>query len=232
MPEQQTAEITAIDTIGVKYLALTLSPERPLRHQAGQHLIVTFNDNHGAFERPYSIASAARADGSFDLCLLTVGDTRATDILVGRKIGDTLQIGKPRGQFVLDDTGVAVPRVFVAGGSGIAPLRAMLQELTDHWRRPCPTPTTLVYGCDDFLHVPYYKELQSFAGKTNHFDLWVYARHNPTPPCRQGIVTDKLMEIVAVNARYYLCGPPTMLQTARTLLLQKGVKEQFIFSET
>lgn len=231
MPSIQLAKIVATESVGPKYLLLTLLPREAFKHAAGQHLIVTFEDHEGEFERPYSIASAARADGTLDLCLLTIGDNRAAAALTGLLKNHDVKISAPRGKFTLAER--TTPKVFIAGGSGISPLRAMLHDLTAHWTKPCPRPTTLVYGCDDFAHVPYYKELQNFASKlSNNFTLWVYAKSNPAPPCQQGIVTDKLLELTAINARYYLCGPPAMQQAVRKVLATKGIPDHYVFSET
>lgn len=225
------ADVLAVTRLGPKYLILHLQPQQAFKHAAGQHTVVSLQDQEGSFERHYSIASAARVDGSFDLCLLTLGDKRAGALLTRLKKGDQLMVSHPRGNFVLSKDHPK-EKIFIAGGSGIAPLRAMMQELTQHWQKPFAHPAKLIYGCEDFMQVPYYSELFNFAAQPHHnFTMWVYATHGAVGAGLRGLVTDKIPEVIINNASYYLCGPPAMQQAARAILLRHHIPVTLIFSE-
>jgi ferredoxin-NADP reductase len=92
----------------------------------GQHLRLSLL--HGDFQedRYYSIASAPRPDNRFELAVY-VGDDAGGGILRELKPGDELRAWGPAGEFTLREP--LRDCIFVATGSGITPLRSMLESL-------------------------------------------------------------------------------------------------------
>jgi NAD(P)H-flavin reductase len=114
-----------------------------LAFSAGQAAMVGLA---GVAERkPYSIASPPeelRRNGSIELLVETGPDGQARPNLEGVELGSLVAVEGPVGGFLLPRR---LPRelLFVAGGTGIAPLRAMI---TSALARPTPPSITLVYS--------------------------------------------------------------------------------------
>lgn len=96
-------------------------------YKAGQFLSAVAVDANGKSQtRAYSIASAPQAN-RFDLCVNRVEGGFFSNYLADLAEGAILQIHGPHGHFVLHQP--PVDAIFVATGTGIAPMRAFTQEL-------------------------------------------------------------------------------------------------------
>src|SRR5262245_36059788 len=98
----------------------------PFDYAAGQAVLIA---TAGADKRkPYSIASApedAQRDGCIELLVGLDADGRAGVTL---ELGARVDVEGPAGSFTFPAAPVERNFVFVAGGTGIAPLRAMLRH--------------------------------------------------------------------------------------------------------
>jgi len=107
-------------------VVLRLPPASPFGFLAGQHVDVT--SPTGA-RRSYSIASAAAAPGKVELHVRRVDGGRFSDYLFGAaRANDLLRFDGPRGSFVLRPV-AGLDVVFLATGTGIAPILSMLAQL-------------------------------------------------------------------------------------------------------
>lgn len=106
---------------------LALAPlERALVHKPGQYVLL--EDAGGAIApRSYSIAGAPRPDGRISLLVTRVaGGQASTWVHSGLAVGERVRISGPYGAFV-DEPAGAAPALFLAAGSGLAPVRALLE---------------------------------------------------------------------------------------------------------
>lgn len=117
---------------------LVLRPGRGFAtHRAGQYVPVTVAIDGRRHVRTYSISSApgrAPRRGCIAITVKHVPGGLVSQHLVRRVgRGEYLALGAPQGDFLLPDT--ARPRLLLlTAGSGITPVRAMLQELAAHGR--------------------------------------------------------------------------------------------------
>ena len=82
----------------------------------------------------YSTANAPRRDGSIDFHVRAVGAGWVSSALVRRsKPGDMIRLAAPMGSMVLDRRSTR-DIVCVAGGTGLAPIKALIEELTRYNR--------------------------------------------------------------------------------------------------
>ncbi|MCO6057010.1 iron-sulfur-binding ferredoxin reductase [Pseudomonas sp. MOB-449] len=129
------ADVVAVDWPAVDVLRLRLAPSRPLRYSAGQHLLL-WNDEGVA--RPYSLASLPGADDYLEFHL----DCRKPGLFGDRArrlvVGDTLRLGELHGGALhYDPTWDTRPLLFLASGTGMAPLWGLLREaLRQHHQGP------------------------------------------------------------------------------------------------
>lgn len=117
------SQVSDIQVLGDGTMVLELSrPTRWERHRAGQFALVDFGHGDGA--HPFTIVGASASRLRF--MIKPLGDYTRT--LVNRlHVGDTLTIEGPYGCFVFDEG--EGHQVWVAGGVGIAPFLARLEEL-------------------------------------------------------------------------------------------------------
>lgn len=108
-------------------LELLLRPlAAPLQHRPGEYVLL--EDCHrGIDPRSYSIANAPRSDGLISLLVTRVPDgLTSTWIHEHLRVGDEVSLSGPYGTFV-DDTASTWPCLFLAAGSGLAPMRALIE---------------------------------------------------------------------------------------------------------
>jgi len=119
------AELLACDWLSAGVVRIQLRPERPLRYQAGQHLLLYSE----AIARPYSIASLPQQDDFLEFHI----DCRRPGAFAERarafKAGDHLRLGELRGGALhYDRDWQTRPLLLLAAGTGLAPLWGILRE--------------------------------------------------------------------------------------------------------
>ncbi|ALV39071.1 hypothetical protein AS200_41815 [Streptomyces sp. CdTB01] len=112
--------------------------------------------------RPYTPAGAPSADGELEFHVRRTGPCGVSDALVTRTgVGDTLRLGPAQGTTTLDD-GLTRDVLIVAGGTGWATARALLEDLAV--RRPPGRRAQLFLGArtaDDLYDAPVLARLES-----------------------------------------------------------------------
>jgi CDP-4-dehydro-6-deoxyglucose reductase, E3 len=97
-----------------------------LDHLPGQYVLLEDRDRAVA-PRSYSIANAQRPDGLLTLLVTAVpGGQLSTWVHERLRIGDEVSVSGPYGAFV-DDPAATAPCLYLAGGSGLAPNRALIE---------------------------------------------------------------------------------------------------------
>ncbi|WP_238008273.1 globin domain-containing protein [Dactylosporangium sp. AC04546] len=108
---------------------MTVRPMQPLEYRAGQYVSVECKYQPRLW-RVYSVANAPRKDGSLDFHVRAVGAGWVSSALVRRvEVGDMIRLGAPMGSMTLDRRSTR-DVVCVAGGTGLAPIKALIEEMT------------------------------------------------------------------------------------------------------
>lgn len=113
-------------------LSLWLKPNgRWPGHTAGQHVALGVEINGVQRQRVFSLSSANRPDGLLRITLRRQPGNGVTDWLYRHaQVGQITTLSGPGGEFVLPDS-VPSKLLMLAGGSGITPMMAMLEQLAD-----------------------------------------------------------------------------------------------------
>ena len=107
---------------------LTVRPGQPFPYQPGQYLSVQVLRWPRVW-RNYSIANAPREDGSLDLHIRAIpGGQVSTTLVQDTRVGDTVLLGPARGSMVADHSS-ARDILCIAGGTGFAPMKAIIEGL-------------------------------------------------------------------------------------------------------
>ena len=158
----QTATVGAVtdETSTVRTLSLDVPDWGG--HRAGQHLDIRLTGDDGyQAERSYSIASAPGEPVAITVERLDDGEV-SPYLTQDVQVGDEIEVRGPiGGYFVWDgDASDSVPLLLAAGGSGVVPLRAMLQH---RCLVGSSVPVRLLYSVRSQADVIYRSELDHAA---------------------------------------------------------------------
>lgn len=197
---------------------------------AGQAVMLGLSGS--PLRKPYSIASAAWEVGKSGIMqvLVQVEDSGELDPhLELASPGSPIDVDGPFGSFGLPP-GIDRPLLFVAGGTGIAPLRSMLME---HLGKPTRHAAALVYSArsvDEFAFRPEFAALEATGRLTTCFTV---TRDESDWQGRRGRISEALLRdaLPSADATCLVCGPPQFNDDVRTLLMKLGVSESRVLTE-
>jgi Na+-transporting NADH:ubiquinone oxidoreductase subunit F len=120
--------------------------------------------------------------------------------------------------------------VFIGGGAGMAPLRAMIRSLLQSGARE---PLHFWYGARSYRDAPYVDEMRAFAEKHTNFNwqLVLSDEGHGGAGVAKGLVHEAARDALLRThpnldaCEFYVCGPPAMLAATRALLKEMGVSE-------
>ncbi|HTP88442.1 MAG TPA: FAD-dependent oxidoreductase [Bryobacteraceae bacterium] len=178
--------------------------------------------------RAYSIASAP-AGNRFELCLNRVKEGIFSPWLFEMNSGDTVEMKGPLGYFVLRNP--ARDALFVATGTGIAPIRSILQA---NLSGPRPARITLLFGARYPASLLYRAEFDTIAALWPGFRFWpTVTRPDNAWTGRTGRVQQHLLEAIGDrrDIDVYICGLKEMVDDVRTVLKCVGFDRKQIIVE-
>lgn len=225
---------TVTDVISVthdtKHVVMKLI-DKVISYKPGQYvqLRVPGTDEY----RAYSIANAP-IDGKNDTVELVVrvvpGGLCTGYVHSAMEPGDIATFTGPFGDFYLrEDTNRLM--VGIAGGSGMAPLRAIAQYMA---MKGMPREFYFFFGARRTRDLYFEDELYGYDKKFPNFH-YIPALSEPTPEDKwkgeTGFITQTANKILdnTTPKEGYLCGPPVMIDVAIATLIKKGMKSGEIF---
>lgn len=156
--------------------------------------------------------------------------------LFTRRPGDRVRVSGPFGEFAVCET--AREMVFIGGGVGMAPLRAMIADQLE--RQRSQRQISFWYGARSRIELFYQEEFEALAREHPNFRYTV-ALSDPAPDDQwqgeQGFIHDVLFERYLEHhpspeeCEYYLCGPPLMIKAVQAMLDSLGVGPERIFND-
>ncbi|OLR91207.1 flavohemoprotein [Actinokineospora bangkokensis] len=134
-PPLWTAEVVDHERIGWDLAVVRVLPSEPLPHRAGQYVSVEVPQRPRLW-RSLSPASAPGADGVLEFHVRAVeGGWVSRSIVAHAQLGDQWRVGAPMGHLTVDRTSDR-DVLMVAGGTGIAPMRAIVEDLAQWGQNP------------------------------------------------------------------------------------------------
>lgn len=227
MPVQTfTAQVESIENLthDVRQLDLRLIEPKTIAFKAGQ--FISFEMPHPQtgrlVTRAYSIASQPSRSDVITMLFNLVPGGPGSSFLFDLKAGEKTHFKGPAGNFYLRDD-LNRELLFVASGTGIAPIRSMLLANAE---RPDPKPATLFWGLRNQRDLYYQDELAELTGRTLTFTaITTLSRPEPGWSGESGRVLRLIEErITSVkNLAVYLCGNSAMIADVTALLQKKGL---------
>jgi NAD(P)H-flavin reductase/hemoglobin-like flavoprotein len=127
-PPWWEAEIVRHERRTIDVAVLHVRPNAPLEHLPGQSISLE-TDRRPRLWRWYSPANAPRPDGLLELHVKARDGGPVSSALVRlAQVGDVLRLGPPVGHLALD-TGSDRDLLLVAGGTGLAPMKALIDQV-------------------------------------------------------------------------------------------------------
>lgn len=204
-------------------------------HRAGQHVDVrlTAPDGYRA-ERSYSIASAANGD-RIEITVELLEDGEVSPYLAGElQVGDKLELRGPIGGYFAWDTADGGPLLLVGGGSGVAPLMAMIRQRAAGGSE---VPARLLYSSRSFDEIIYREELDRLVAESPTLEV-IHTLTRAQPPGWSGysrrIDEAMLAEVtwpLVERPLVYVCGPTRLVESVATTLTTLGHEPDRIRTE-
>jgi ferredoxin-NADP reductase len=214
-------------TARARILRLDLTGRR-FEYLPGQAVMIAMHQHER--RRPYSIAAApedAEQDGSLEL-LIGVGEDGSAGPHLTLEPGTLVDVEGPLGRFTFPLHPAEQRFVFIAGGTGIAPLRAMLRHALHVPHREIG----LFYSARTPADFAYEAELRALAGEgkielrqtvTREVDVGGWEGR------RGRIGRDDLAPLVHGPATLcFICGPPALVDEIPRLLEELGIPRERI----
>jgi NAD(P)H-flavin reductase/ferredoxin len=201
---------------------LTVQLRGPLTYAAGQFANLSIESLPGV-TRSYSFAGPCRDDGKVAFCIRKVPGGKLSTLVNARDlIGTSVHVSPPEGDFWLRSGDS--PLLMVAGGSGLPPILAMLEDAA---ARGVSRSVTLLFGARtqrDLYELERIEALRSrWAGGFRFVPVLSDAGVEPTWAGARGLVTERIPELLEAGSHAYLCGPPAMIDAALERLGSLGI---------
>jgi ferredoxin-NADP reductase len=195
-------------------------------HKAGQHVDVrlTAEDGYQA-QRSYSIASAPEEE-SIELVVERLDDGEVSPYLTDElRTGDKLELRGPIGGWFTWEVREGGPLFFVAGGSGIAPLAAMIRHRA---AAGSEAPCRLLYSSRSREETIFADELDRLAASDDSLEV-IETLTRSQPPGWTGYarrIDDEMLAEVAPSPEQgpltFVCGPTPLVESVATSLVELG----------
>jgi len=207
---------------------LVLQLEESLPYRSGQYARLALSSLPG-HERSFSFASAMQADAKVSFFIRKVPGGRLSGLINDQALqGQGITVEGPYGDFHLHPSDN--PLLLIAGGSGLSPIFAMLQDaLADKVHRP----TTLLFGArtqrDLYAQDEIHEIASQWSAPFNFIPVLSEESGDSQWSGARGFVTGLLPSLVTPDCHAYLCGPPAMIDSVTDVLRSSGVSHSHIY---
>lgn len=150
-------------------------------------------------------------------------------LFAGRRVGDPITLNGPRGSFYLRKAEDSI--LLIAGGSGLAPIRALLQQIVEEGIRE---DVTLLFGArtqrDLYCHDDIAGLKRRAKGKFRYIPVLSSEPDESDWIGERGLCADKVSaDMFGQKSHAYVCGPPGLVDAAVTRLTALGLGEERIY---
>lgn len=234
--------VVELEDIALQTRRLVVELDRDIDVNAGQYLKfqVPARDGLPPVDRTWSIASPPAQRRRLEFHIRNVPGGRGTDgwVFGGLLPGDPVSVSGPYGRFVLK-TDDPRPAILVGGGTGVAPLKAMVRHALE--ADAYAGHLTLYQGARTREWLYDVDQFRALAAA--HPDRFTYRpclSEESAEDCGAdaelfgfGMVTDVIAADHATLSGYagYLCGPPPMVEAALKTLMAKRLFPRDIHRE-
>ncbi|HGS4814920.1 TPA: FAD-binding oxidoreductase [Vibrio cholerae] len=205
-------------------LKFRLPPTAKLEYLAGQYLDLMFQ----GIKRSYSIANACSGTNEIELHIRQAPQGKMSSLLFGRVSEDQLmRIEGPKGTFFVREG--SKPLLFIATGTGIAPVKAMVEQLiaADDKRE-----IHVYWGMRTHSEI-YCQELNHYSQQYTNIKFTSVLSKENHANSQSGYVQDIVLKDFnsLANVDVYACGSVKMISDAKQLFLLNNLSPEAFYSD-
>lgn len=211
-------KVVHVEKLAPQIIQILMKPEHPITYASGQYILLGFDSED---LKPFSIASAPREDGLIECHIRNQDDSEWMQALFAVQAGDTLVMQGPKDQMQLQPA--HQPIIFVAGGTGFAPMKALLDSLL---KKGTGVPIHFYWGARSVADL--YQHNTMLALMQTHANLEyipVISGQAPQWNGLTGLVHEQVLQQHSnlQHTTIYMCGPWPMMQQAKLDFLAAGI---------
>jgi NAD(P)H-flavin reductase/hemoglobin-like flavoprotein len=236
-PAWWEADVVRVERRSVEVAVIEVAPREPFLYRAGQSVAVEI-PQRPRYWRYYSPANAPNPSGQLQFHVQPIAGGLVSTAVVRRLgQGDTIKLAAPVGeQLTLPEDGPLPDLLMVAGGTGLAPLRAVLEQIDRGWEATGSAPRVHLFHGSRMPWNLYDHEHLSALARKPWFDYTPVVSEDHTYHGAQGLVATVAAKAGDWSQRTAMvCGSPGMVRHAVKELQAVGVpahsirREQFDF---
>jgi len=170
--------------------------------------------------RAYSFSSLQK-DGEVSFLIRNVPGGLMSSFLTGlAKAGDAMTLAGPLGSFYLRE--IKRPLLLLAGGTGLAPFTAMLEQIAEQGSEHS---LHLIYGVTHDFDLVEMDRLAAFAARIPNFTYSACVANPESNYPQKGYVTQHIAPAHLNDGEVdiYLCGPPPMVEAVSQYIREQGI---------
>ncbi|MEG1002183.1 MAG: FAD-binding oxidoreductase [Clostridium sp.] len=201
-----------------------------IAHKAGQFLPIRINSDDKEYDgliRTYSLSLKPNND-YYRLSIKRIEGGKVSSYMHDKaKVGDTIGVRMPFGNFVLKDKPKEVPLVLLSGGIGITPVLSMLHEAVGKRNK--------IY----FVECNQNSRLQALSGEIEEYAKKGLVTHKVffDSPLESDVIgkdydvkgyisEEWIKDNLPLNGEFYFCGPPIFMKLLNKYLKDLGVPKE------
>jgi len=202
---------------------LILAPKTFVEYQAGQYLQILFDNE--AYS--YSIANAPLGSHKYELHIRHSLDNPYNQSLFAHiKKHGFVSLALPFGGCSLSDLDPDRPILFIAGGTGFAPVKAMIEQLLANAK---VRPFELFWGARSQSDLYMHEKVVTWEAHVSHFNY--YSSLSDTHKSRLASQVLSVHPKDLQDWQIVISGPFEMVYNTRDILVESGVSPDYIFSD-
>ncbi|MEA3405519.1 MAG: NAD(P)H-flavin reductase [Pseudomonadota bacterium] len=218
MSDTHTLKVVHIEHLTTDIIQLLMKPDFPITYSAGQYIMLGFDTQD---LKPFSIAAAPREDGLIECHIRKQADSDWMTKLFAISVGDTLVMQGPKDQMSIQPA--HNPILFVAGGTGFAPMKALLDELL---RQNVEVPMHFYWGARHTDELYMHDVMQDLERQhANLLYIPVISEEDSTWQGSTGLVHKQVLKDYPSleHKTVYMCGPWPMMEAAKADFAEAGL---------
>lgn len=218
-----TATVERITPLTDRILQLILSPEMFVNYEPGQYLQIIHNNE--AYS--YSIANAPLGSHTYELHIRHTHDNPfVKTLLADIKEKGAVRIQLPMGDCDLSHLKPDKPIIFIAGGTGFAPIKAMIEQLL---AAGTTQPFELFWGARSQSDLYMDDKVIQWQHHVSHFNYYSLVSELSKASLASLVIEQHANDIN--NWQIVISGPFDMVYSTRDSLVAHGARAHNLFSD-
>ncbi|GII25047.1 globin domain-containing protein [Planosporangium mesophilum] len=230
-PAAWPARVDAVERRGADLSVITVTPQYPYPYLAGQSCAV-HHQSRPAVWRYLSPANAPRPDNTIEFHVRAIPGGQLSPMLTYQlRAGDVVTLGPPVGTVLAGWRRSGSELMLIAGGTGLAPLRSIVEQLTldRYWSKR----VTLVIGADTETDLYDMSAVNALESRASWLRVIPVVRRGRRWTGAVGTAADVALQASPHGtAEIYLCGSDAMVTTTVERLRAHGYDRRRVHVES